>query len=97
MALSPFAHPLFTASTGIGLGLLASGRTRLGGGARVLGLLVTIALHAIWNGSTELSGGVVLVVFFGLMVPVFFGFVVLCRKEARREQRVIRHHLRPEV
>lgn len=37
--LSPFAHPVFTACTGIGLGLLAAGRTRLRTGAPVLGLL----------------------------------------------------------
>jgi hypothetical protein len=63
----------------------------------VLGLLLAIALHAIWNGSTELEGAGILLVFFGLMVPVFLGFVVLARKEARREQRMVRHHLAPEV
>jgi RsiW-degrading membrane proteinase PrsW (M82 family) len=95
--LSPFAHPLFTACTGIGLGLLAAGRTRLGRGAPALGLLLAIGLHALWNGSTELGAGALLLVFFGVMVPVFLGAVVLCRREARREQRLIRHHLRPEV
>jgi protease PrsW len=95
--LSPFAHPVFTACTGIGLGLLAAGRTRLGAGAPALGLLAAIALHALWNGSTAVGPGTVLLVFFGVMVPVFVGLVVLCRKEARREQRTIRHHLLPEV
>jgi hypothetical protein len=95
--LSPFAHPVFTACTGIGLGLLASGRTRRGSAAPVLGLLGAIVLHAMWNGSTLLGPGVLLLVFFGVMVPVFVGLVVLCRKEARREQAAVRHHLRPEV
>lgn len=95
--LSPFAHPLFTACTGIGLGLLAAGRTRLRKGAPVLGLLLAIALHALWNGSTELGAGAVLLMFFGFMVPLFLGFVVLCRKEARREQRLIRQQLAAEV
>lgn len=95
--LSPFAHPVFTACTGIGLGLLASRRTRLGVGAPVLGLLLAIALHALWNGSTELGGAGVLLVFFGFMVPVFLGLVLLARKEARREQRMVRHQLTPEV
>jgi RsiW-degrading membrane proteinase PrsW (M82 family) len=95
--LSPFAHPLFTAAFGIGLGLLAAGRTRRVAGAPVLGLLLAVGLHALWNGSTDFGAGGVLLMFFGLMVPVFFAMVVLCRKEARREQRRIRHHLRPEV
>ena len=95
--LSPFAHPVFTACTGIGLGLLASGRTRLGVGAPLLGLLTAVGLHALWNGSAELGGVALLLVFFGLMVPVFFGLLVLARKEARREQQMVRHHLLPEV
>jgi len=95
--LSPFAHPVFTACTGVGLGLLAARRTRLGAGAPVLGLLVAIGLHATWNGASELDGAAILLVFFGLMVPVFFGFVVLARREARREQQMVRHHLTPEV
>ena len=95
--LSPFAHPLFTACFGIGLGLLAAGRTRLGAGAPVLGLLMSIGLHALWNGSTTISGAAVLLMFFAVMVPLFVGMIVLCRKEAAREQRLVRWHLQPEV
>ncbi len=53
--LSPFAHPVFTAFTGIGLGLLAAGRTRLGVLAPVLGLVAAMLAHGLWNGSTELG------------------------------------------
>jgi RsiW-degrading membrane proteinase PrsW (M82 family) len=95
--LSPFAHPVFTAFTGIGLGLLAAGRTRLGVLAPVLGVLGAMLAHGLWNGSTQLGALGVLGVFFGVMVPVFCGLLVLCRKEAGREKRTLREQLRPEV
>lgn len=95
--VSPFAHPVFTAATGIGFGLLAAGRTRLGSAAPVLGLLTAIVLHALWNGSATLGGLGLLLVFAVVMVPVFVGLVVLCRVEAGRERRTLLDHLRPEV
>jgi RsiW-degrading membrane proteinase PrsW (M82 family) len=95
--LSPFAHPVFTACTGIGLGMLASGRTRRGRAAPAVGLVAAVGLHALWNASTLAGPGVLLLVFFGVMVPVFVGLVVLCRREAGREQGAVRHYLRPEV
>ncbi|HLL86034.1 MAG TPA: PrsW family intramembrane metalloprotease [Thermoleophilaceae bacterium] len=55
--LSPFAHPLFTAMTGMGLGLAA---LREGTGwrvASVIGLFGAMVLHSLWNTSAGLSGG----------------------------------------
>jgi hypothetical protein len=46
--LSPFAHPAFTAMTGIGVAL--RGHHRRGGWAVVLGLLGAMTLHGLWNG-----------------------------------------------
>lgn len=94
---SPFAHPVFTACTGIGLGLLAAGRTRRRLLAPGLGLLAAVALHALWNGSASFGGGGFLLVFFGLMVPAFAALIVLALREARRERRLVAHHLWPEV
>jgi len=94
---SPFAHPVFTACTGIGLGLLAAGRTRRRLLAPGLGLVGAVGLHALWNGSTSFGGGGFLLVFFGLMVPAFVALIVLARREARREKRIVAHHLWPEV
>ncbi|MGZ4609140.1 MAG: PrsW family intramembrane metalloprotease [Actinomycetes bacterium] len=54
--LAPFAHPLFTTMTGIGLGIAARSRN---GPVRVVaplaGYLVAVLLHATWNYSS-LSG-----------------------------------------
>jgi protease PrsW len=51
--MGPFAHPLFTAAAGIGIGIAVS--TRRAGVrvlAPILGFLVAVVMHGIWNGST---------------------------------------------
>lgn len=85
--LSPFAHPFFTAFTGIGVGLAVSSRSvgvRLT--APLVGLAVAIGWHALWNASGTLPVG-----FFGtyalLMLPAFLLLVaasVWCRSTERR-------------
>lgn len=54
---SPFAHPLFTTSIGIAIGLAVLQKSR---GKRWLlifaGYLGSVALHAIWNGSVVVTG-----------------------------------------
>ncbi|MCW2606494.1 MAG: hypothetical protein JWO60_1187, partial [Frankiales bacterium] len=94
--LSPFAHPLFTAFTGIGLGLLVSRRTRLGRVAPALGFVVAVALHSFWNSVTD-TDGLLLLLLPTVMVPVFVGLLVLCVRESRRERRLIPVHLADEV
>jgi RsiW-degrading membrane proteinase PrsW (M82 family) len=92
--VSPFAHPLFTAATGVGLGLAARARRPA---PRVLlplaGFALAVALHALWNLSA-LSGldgflGVYLVV----QVPIFAGCVWLAVLARRREGVLIARHL----
>jgi RsiW-degrading membrane proteinase PrsW (M82 family) len=62
--LSPFAHPFYTAMIGIGAGLAAGSRSP---GFRVVavvvGYLVAVGLHALWNGAAVLFGGLA---FFGV-------------------------------
>lgn len=96
--LSPLAHPLFTACTGVGLGLWISRRTRLGKAAPVLGFAAAVVLHALWNGSASVAGGALtLLVLPGVMLPALVGLFVLCRRESRRERGMVRRHLAPEV
>ncbi|SDN34252.1 PrsW family intramembrane metalloprotease [Allokutzneria albata] len=89
--LSPFAHPLFTAMTGIGLGLAASSRR---GAVRffapLLGFLLAISLHVLWNAAATLGGGLdFLDVYFLIMVPIFAGMIWLVVWQRRREQRIV--------
>ena len=71
--LSPFAHVLFTACTGLALGLAAS---RAGRGwiapAFVLGLIPAILGHMLWNGGPMFFfGDNFFVFYFLLQVPLF--------------------------
>ena len=90
--LSPFAHPLFTAMTGIGLGLAIGSRRR---SVRVLlplaGLLVAMGLHSLWN--TSAGAGYFLGVYVLIMVPVFLALWAVIALGLRREARLIAAHL----
>lgn len=81
---SPFAHPFFTAFTGIGVGIAIATRTPA---VRVLAPLAGYSLavlgHAAWNASTFVSDGVgFFAVYFIVMVPAFLtlaGFAIWVR------------------
>jgi len=96
--LSPFAHPLFTAMTGMGLGLAA---LREGTGwrvASVIGLFGAMVLHSLWNTSAGLSGGLgFLGVYVLVMVPVFVSLLAVVVAAMVRERSVIAQFLAPEV
>ena len=93
--LSPFAHPLFTSMTGIGCGLAAISRSAV---ARVLyvlvGYLLAVTLHALWNGSATFGDGATFtVVYLYIMVPLFLAMILLVLWQRRREQRTVRAEL----
>jgi len=100
---SPFAHPLFTAMTGVGLGLAAQSVSRVVKTlAPLAGFCMAVALHAGWNASARLtavyeSGAYVLLTYFFVMMPTFFGMLLVIFLSLRREGRVLREHLRPDV
>ena len=86
--LSPFAHVMFTAATGVALGV-ASRRVGAGGaiGYFILGLIPAVALHAFWNGASFLVRD-----FYGyyiaVQVPFFVIAVLIVVYLRRQEQRV---------
>lgn len=88
--VSPFAHPLFTTATGLGVGIAVASRS---GAIRLLapvgGYLVAVGLHAAWNTST--LGG--LPGFFGtyvtMMMPVFVLTGALAVWARRNERRML--------
>jgi protease PrsW len=89
--IAPFAHPLFTAATGIGVGLAAvTSRRWVRLVAPVAGYLTAVALHAAWNSSVLIGGvGGFFAVYLLGMLPVFglaVGFALWIR---HREGRVL--------
>jgi RsiW-degrading membrane proteinase PrsW (M82 family) len=91
---APFAHPMFTAAFGVGLGLAAHA---VGTPRRVafaaLGFLIAVLLHSLWNFSVVggLRGFVTAYVL--VMLPVFATFVWLVLWARRREQVIIAEQL----
>jgi RsiW-degrading membrane proteinase PrsW (M82 family) len=91
---SPFAHPLFTAATGIGLGIAArTGNRLLKVLAPVLGWCVAVLLHGAWNlsAASGLAGFVSVFVIF--QIPLFVAFAALAWYSRQREGRLISRHL----
>ncbi|MFD1860884.1 PrsW family intramembrane metalloprotease [Aeromicrobium camelliae] len=62
---SPFAHPLFTSAIGIAMGLAAGRRSRAARWALVVaGCVISVILHAMWNGSLVVGGPAAYVVVY---------------------------------
>ncbi|EGX60171.1 hypothetical protein SZN_08821 [Streptomyces zinciresistens K42] len=96
VVMSPFAHPLFTVFTGIGLGVAAqSGERRR---ARrvllpLLGLLLAMGMHALWNGSSNFGEFGFFAVYAAFMVPAFGLLTWLAIWTRQRELRTVREEL----
>src|SRR5215470_6603663 len=97
-AFAPFSHPLFTSMTGIGLGLARqSNNLAVKIVTPILGLLMAIFLHSIWNGSAAIFGGGAFVITYILvMVPAFFILLVVISLALRREGQVVTEFLRAD-
>lgn len=92
--VSPFAHPLFTAATGVGIGIAVRSRNPVVKiGAPIAGWCIAVLLHGAWNSSavTGLAGFVAVYVVF--QIPVFIAVTVLAVLARRREGRLIGRHL----
>ena len=91
--LTPLLHPLFTAMTAIGLVLaLRSSQRRVQIGAPVVGLLLAIGLHSLWN-SADLAGlaGTAFAALFCL--ALLAGMIVVVRISMRQEAAIVRDYL----
>jgi protease PrsW len=88
--VSPFAHPLFTACIGIGVGIAVSSRrrsTRIL--APVLGYCCAVMAHAMWNSATVFWPDNFVLVYLTLMAPVFLLGVALALWARRSEGRML--------
>ncbi|MEU9893674.1 PrsW family intramembrane metalloprotease [Streptomyces phaeochromogenes] len=94
--MSPFAHPLFTVLTGIGFGIaaLSADRHQV---RRVLlpiiGLLLAMGMHAMWNGSSTFGEYGFFAVYAAFMVPTFGLLTWLVIWTRQRELGTIRTEL----
>jgi RsiW-degrading membrane proteinase PrsW (M82 family) len=88
--VGPFAHPLFTACTGVGVGLAVGSRRRLTRiGAPVAGYVCAVLAHAVWNTSTVYGPGNFVTVYVILMAPAFLVAVALVVWVRRSEGRML--------
>jgi RsiW-degrading membrane proteinase PrsW (M82 family) len=90
LVMGPFAHPLFTFFTGIGVYFALQRRNVFAKvGCILLGYLGAVVMHALWNGSAVLGIETYLLVYVVWMVPVFGLAIWLSLASRRREQRVV--------
>ena len=90
----PFAHPLFTMATGIGLGIASRARTVP---ARVLaavaGWCLAVVLHGLWNLSAVAGLRGFVTAYVVLQIPLFLAAVGFALWARRREGRLIAEHV----
>ena len=87
---SPFAHPLFTGLTGIGVGLAVSSRKKaVRWLAPFVGYLCAVLAHGLWNGSTIYGAEGFIGTYVFIMVPAFAGLVWLAVWARRSERRML--------
>lgn len=91
--MGPFAHPMFTAAFGIGIGLaVRTPRVPLKILYPLTGLAVAMLLHALWN-LLAMTGGGFLVGYVLLQLPIFVTFVVFAIVMRAREGKMLHRHL----
>ena len=95
--VTPLCHPIFTAMTGIALGIAVKRRGgRSGKIALVLvGLLLAVLLHALWNLSAGI--GAAPIAYLAGYLPLAVIGIALLTAGARRERRILRDGLDQEV
>ena len=91
---SPFAHPLFTSALGIAIGLALAVRSRA---VKVVivtaGLLVSMGLHALWNGSLSFGNGAGFILVYLALAVVLLAVAVLAIVVRVRQVRILEQSL----
>ncbi len=94
LIMGPFAHPLFTTFTGIGVYFALQQRNVLAKvGYVVLGYLAAVVMHGLWNGSALVSVQAYFGVYVAWMMPIFGLAIALAVGSRRREQRIVAEKL----
>ncbi len=91
---SPFAHPLFTSAFGIAIGLAVTRKSKI---AKVLitlvGLAVSIGLHAMWNASLSLGDGAGFFVMYLVLSVILLMVAVLAIIVRSNQVRILEQSL----
>ncbi|GAA3608081.1 PrsW family intramembrane metalloprotease [Microlunatus ginsengisoli] len=93
--LTFFGHPLFTAMTGIGLAIALRSKSKV---VRVVaplaGYCCAALLHMLFNTTASLAeGSMLLIIYFGVALPLVALLVVFIVRQEFREGRLIRERL----
>lgn len=92
--MAPFAHPLFTAMFGVGLGYARErGRPARRFWAPPAGFAAAVGLHAVWNWAAGYDDAWFVALYALVMVPAFLGVLVIVYLSLVREGRILREHL----
>src|SRR6185312_8291897 len=90
LIMAPFAHPLFTTMTGIGVYFALQQRNALAKALCILlGYAGAVIMHGLWNGSSLSSVEAYFLVYLLWMVPIFGLAIWLGVASRRREQKVV--------
>lgn len=90
LIMGPFAHPLFTTMTAIGVYFAMQRRGPLAKAGYILaGYAAAVVMHALWNGSSFFGIETYFLVYLLWMMPVFGLAIVLAVASRRREQRTV--------
>jgi len=90
LVMGPFAHPLFTTMTGIGVYFALQQRNMFAKvGCILLGYTAAVIMHGLWNGSALLGVKTYFVVYVVWMMPIFALAITLAVASRRREQRIV--------
>ena len=90
LVMAPFAHPLFTTFTGIGVYFALRHRNVLAKvGFILLGYAGAVLMHGLWNGSALFGFETYLGVYVVWMVPIFALAITLAVRSRRHEQTVV--------
>jgi RsiW-degrading membrane proteinase PrsW (M82 family) len=96
--LSPYVHVLFTTMTGIGFGIARQSKVMpLRIAAPLMGWVVAIGLHFMWNTIPLLGPEVMLVAYVFFWLPMFCGLLAIMIWSLRRESKIIRSYLLQDV
>ena len=97
--LAPFAHALFTSMTGLGCGIARETHNKsLKMLAPPAGYVLAMILHGFWNAIATATRGVGYYIAYAIVwVPLFVIFVCGVIAVVRREQKIIKRMLAPQV